>query len=735
MSKNQQPHSRAPLLHYGENKSLHTQNCCTFCSLLCFNLYICINYNFINALYTTFKLIDMKKMIQHKLALMALISAIALSGCMDKDYYEAPDYGSKNPSQLEFSTTQDVQLKLNYNSSGLITTFEVYAENPYMKNDAGYWTLKDGIAPIAAGINTDGLSEIFRTIPAYVNELYVYSSNLFVSTLKYAKIENGVANFEDFDISAPITEEAISRSLRSGAEAVDLYLKQGTAISRIQVGSNYCYRPTPDKNVTFPQTVKNAIESAFPNGQKADAKFYTDASIYIHQEDVKDEGAEIWVSVISSDGEYNNSLSYFCYDGPKEDLPNLTNAQKESLKVICAFQYAKLNNSGLKAGEYIQLKYYNKKTGGYEKNFPVGTTIGWVLTANGFNTTGSGNSRQYFTYGAANKNWFYSIPAWNPEKSNKNHTITFTATDQGKDYICFGFEDCHNEDKTKNDNEYNGDGDCNDVMFHIISNPIKAVVPPPHIPEEGTVETTETKKGILAFEDFWPKKFDYDLNDVVVKYESEITYVQKTKDNKPVGDVTVNYLTDKLSLIHAGADKRNAFSYKVNIPLSSILKVTVNGDVYNPIADGNGFIIDLCPDVNSVIEPYITGTTPKVYNISIALKEGTVLQDNFNREKLFVPYNPFIFSEPGKEIHLPSYAPTSRVNMTYFGTDDDASNPNTGVWYVSNADNAYPFALHLSNIDTYRISDEGKSIETTYPEYTKWVNNGCGSQYADWYLK
>ncbi len=677
----------------------------------------------------------MKKTALNQLAVLLAITAFVLSGCMDrdKDYYVAPDYGAKDASQLSFSTTQDVQLKFNYNSpTGLISTFEIYAENPFQKETNGSWTLKNGLSPIAAGINVEGVSDILRTLPAYVKELYAYSPSLFTPVLKHAMITGNVASFEEFNLNSPIVEEAATRSLQSGSELVDFYLKEKTQITRSGSSGSYYYKPTIDKTETFPTTVQNAIAAAFPEKQKVDAVYYDDASIYIFQEDVKDEGAELWVSVISSQGTYNNSLAYFCFDGTKEELAKLTAAEKAKLKVICAFQYAKLNTAtnGLHAGQYVKLKYYNKQTGKLEDKFPVGTTVGWVLSANGFYTSGSGSSRDYLTRGTSGsdgKPWYYSIPSWNPEKNNKNHTIIFTATDKGKDYICFGFEDMNNEG--------GGDGDCNDVMFHIIANPIKSVVPPPHIPEEGTVETKEYKKGILAFEDYWPRKFDYDLNDVVAKYESAITYVQKTEDKVPVGDVMVKSLTDKISMIHAGADLKNAFSYKVNIPVASVLKVTVDGNDYAPIVDGVGFIIDLCPDVNSVIEPYIIGTTPKVYNIVITLKEGALSQDNFNKDKQFAPYNPFIFSTEGKEIHLPNYTPTTRVDTSYFGTEDDMSSPGANRWYVSGTDNQYPFALHLSGVSTYDIPDEHKSIETTYPRYTNWVLNGCGNIDADWYIK
>ena len=58
------------------------------------------------------------------------------------------------------------------------------------------------------------------------------------------------------------------------------------------------------------------------------------------------------------------------------------------------------------------------------------------------------------------------------------------------------------------------------MMFNIWSNPIEAIAPDvpsvdPIDPDDASVAYRMTYKGILAFEDNWPSKGDYDLNDVI----------------------------------------------------------------------------------------------------------------------------------------------------------------------------------------------------------------------------
>lgn len=678
----------------------------------------------------------MKKFIFQLSAVCLTAMLFVFTGCQDKDLYD-PDYKPESPevpSNADFSTTRSVKLNFdNVLSEGLITAFDVYAANPYKKVD-GVWTKQDDISPIASGINVAGISDLKRTLPTYVGELYVSPTTLFAPTLMYAKVENNVATFTEMLLTNDdLGDDVTTRTY--GTKAVDSYLSPTLSYS-----GGY-YKPTVTLDYKgFPTTVKNAIIAAFPNGKKAEAKYYKDASIKIEQEDETDEGAELFLSVIHSDGTYNNSLMYFCYDGDKE-LSALTDAEKNSLRITSAFQFAKIgtNNSTLRAGDYIQLKYYDAATKKYVSKFPLGTKIGWVLSSNGFYTSTSkpkdGSSYTITTRGnSTSYPWYYSIPSWNPESSasDKNHTISFTATNEGTEYICFGFEDMRNDGKDK------GDGDCNDVMFHIVSNPIKAIVPPPYIPEEGTVTTTEDKTGILAFEDNWPKLGDYDINDVVVKYASEITYVQKTEDGKPVGNVTLERTIDKFSIINDGADFHNAFSYKVGIDLSAIETIKVDGNVYSAVKDNNdGYIIDLCADVKAL------GALPKNYGIVTTFKAGEITQDDFNSEKSYpygkAPYNPFIqptnpyINSDAIEVHLPFYPPTGRADRSLFGTYNDASDVSKDIYYAAPEGTYYPFALHLAEVDDFGTV-EGKPIEHTYPDYTGWVNGGCGTINADWYL-
>ena len=104
---------------------------------------------------------------------------------------------------------------------------------------------------------------------------------------------------------------------------------------------------------------------------------------------------------------------------------------------------------------------------------------------------------------------------------------------------------------------------------------------------------------------------------------------------------------------------------------------------------------------------------------------------------------PFIYrdEENGKrwEVHIPYEKPTSKMNMDYFGKEDDSSNPSKGEYYVRNG--VYPFAFYLSGAKADHFtgtildsSHENRPISEFYPYFISW-SSSKGTKDEDWYLK
>lgn len=235
----------------------------------------------------------------------------------------------------------------------------------------------------------------------------------------------------------------------------------------------------------------------------------------------------------------------------------------------------------------------------------------------------------------------------------------------------------------------------------------------------------------LTFEDLWPAKGDYDFNDLVLEYQ----YTTVTNAGNDVVDLVGKY---KIKATGAGFD--NGFG--VMFPFGSGIVNTVTGyevkdNLINYNANGteSGQTGDAVVIVYDNINLYVGSAMVNVVNTggAYANVDTTTVTINFTSPQSSIgtpPYNPFIFVDRtrGREVHLLDEPPTSLANSNYFGTDDDASNPNSGVYYQTS--NGLPWGLNIPTEFDWMI--EGDDIITGYLKFVNWAQSG-GTQYPDWY--
>ncbi len=384
---------------------------------------------------------------------------LLLVSCSDTDLKEigtGDSYGRQNA--IAEIGAQPVMFNLKYDvPDGYRVSFEVYGENP-LETQGGLLVKKSNLSPIFTGI-TNGRGEymLSRLLPEQAGDLYVYSSYIGVPSLLYGRIANGTADFKEVEQSR---DDAETKALLGWSDNFP-YLKLG--------GWNSLGKPdyiTKKEDVS--SSILKAINQAFPEWKSAAPEYRKRTDIYVQKD------AQIWVSMLHSGSLFDNVLGYFSYKGDIKDV------DPASIKEIIAFPRAsivRLLSSGLKAGEAVQLKYYNPETGQLENTFPQGTSIGWVLRSDGYNLLNRTVSDGKFR--------FYSYPEWNPESGNKSHTVLF----KKDNFVVVGFEDLPNE----RINLLKGDGDCNDLMFHVSSYPADAITYDiPEIPDgSGATEETE----------------------------------------------------------------------------------------------------------------------------------------------------------------------------------------------------------------------------------------------------
>lgn len=447
------------------------------------------------------------------------------------------------------------------------------------------------------------------------------------------------------------------------------------------------------------------------------------------------QSSDVFVTFVSEGASFLNTLAYYTYD--TDDPP--TNTSLGGIlggidKITMVFPNASAYQSGggLISGDKVKLG-----------KFDAGTTIAFVLLQNAWTSTGVSTTGTKF----------YSETKFNPEiaAAKKKHSVLLY--DNIHNVYLLGFEDTSRESTS--------DNDFNDLVVYVTSNPVSGISTSnvPAIDKGGdsdgdgvqdsvddfptdatrayrTFSPSATGWSTLAFEDNWPTKGDYDVNDLVVNYR--YTFVSNAQNG--VVEMTGEFLP-----VAAGASFKNGFGVQLPIAASAVASVTGQSLLKNYIQlAGNGVesgqakavIIpfdnhenllknaDGSVQVNS--DPNKAKVTPS--QVTLAIKFTNPVPTGTLGT---APFNPFLIVNQvrGTEIHLPNNAPTDKATSSLFGTGDDNSSSSSGRYYLSKESS--PWALSFTDMFSY--PNEGKPITEAYLHFNDWVKSG-GVSYKDWYI-
>ncbi|MFD1631709.1 LruC domain-containing protein [Pseudopedobacter beijingensis] len=226
----------------------------------------------------------------------------------------------------------------------------------------------------------------------------------------------------------------------------------------------------------------------------------------------------------------------------------------------------------------------------------------------------------------------------------------------------------------------------------------------------------------VAFEDNWPLRGDYDMNDVVITYRYNV--VTNAKDE--VVEIKADY-----KLLASGGIFKNGAGVQFNIPRANAKNFKSTKSSY--LEEGQDSVVVILFE-NSREEQATWNTEPLQpsspvvdYSISFDVVNGPKLA-NFG----IGVYNPFIWNNSqgygrGYETHLMGKQPTNKANRALFGTADD--NSASGKKY-STKDNL-PWALEIPTAP-FKYPKERIAITEAYLRFAQWAESG-GTQYVDWY--
>ncbi len=241
-----------------------------------------------------------------------------------------------------------------------------------------------------------------------------------------------------------------------------------------------------------------------------------------------------------------------------------------------------------------------------------------------------------------------------------------------------------------------------------------------------------TGKNTLAFEDRWPQKGDYDMNDLVLYYR----YTIISKADNSIKDITFD-----AELVSRGADQHSAFALSFNgVDSSNVasnnLQVNSINRPITPEAGHTGELVYVL--INDAHQELPSSNIFDFYNTQNG-DERSIASLQFNLSFTSTvpltslgaaPYNPFIFSSfyRGREIHLRNKPPTDLANTSIFNSDDDYYNPANGSYYRT-SDNL-PWALDISG--EWKHPLERRDILEAYPNMSTWIETS-GNSNQNWH--
>ncbi len=444
------------------------------------------------------------------------------------------------------------------------------------------------------------------------------------------------------------------------------------------------------------------------------------------------EDAEITVAFIDEGSDYRNAVGYFTFDPG-----NKPTAFKDVTTKIMFPNFSRPPQGGLKFGDAVALG-----------QFKAGTAIGFIIVSNGW--TGSAVNPDQSTSAI-----FTTIKSLNPEKPtaadpNLNaHSVLLTK--HGTKLIVLGFED-------------GGDHDFNDVLIGILVKPYSAIdrtkvqsmvevtmgdsdgdgIPDtldafPEDPDRAARRfyPSATGFGSLAFEDLWPKKGDFDMNDLVVAYRT----VETLNARNEIVDLKLIY---EIRARGAGADNGFAVHFpglgrEAIDPANTTLTLGTQAPVtLAPETGQNEAVMILTSNVTPLTNTgkafpcsMMNSITKCPRNPFVPMDVNIHFRQPLTKAQLGdAPYNPFIFrtTKRGLEVHLVDHPPTAKADPKLFGTLDDRTDLATGRTYRTLDDQ--PWALDVP--ETWRYPTEWNSVAKAYPDFATWALS-AGTSAVNWY--
>lgn len=673
-----------------------------------------------------------------KVLVPVMIAAAMLSACQSNDVYSTD--AKKDTSILskfsDFENVRQVTLNVDYGVKSKVY-FQIYDTNPFVEVN-GNVGISDTIQSLGIG-TTDENGKYGATIslPSSLENIYIVSTDACATPVLMKAVSGNTVSVTSSDkpSSTKGTRSFVSGNTHVIPNALNKNLGEtvttltgdanawddnGVLVSSLQYGTIAGTEQALNASKLISSSLK---ENQQPTAYLMGKDYNTDL--------IKEDNGDIVLTYLYGISGAKSTLAYYCYT---QDNPTANQIEKMKKCIVFANTYDYNNEYGpmnAMRGVQVKLKYIDAN-GNFQDTWPANAKVGFVLYNNGWQA----GQLQYAYYSTPISN----TNLYTTDGGNNVFTAcsTLSYTYNERTYALLGFEDWRA-----------GGGDFNDVIIQL------AGVKPTISVTSETDTLSSSTRGVLGFEDNWPNKGDYDMNDMVVKYNTTYSFGRLTQAFNGSQISQTDYklaITDEFTLTWTGADYKNGFGYEVTLDNDAKIDeitVTHNGktEKASVVSEGNNkYIIYLFDDAKS--ELGVSGykaasmpadVTPQTYTVTIPYNHTEVTAQKYADRG----FNPFmtVNGNKAKEVHLIDKAPTSAGTACgdLFNTADDCSNPDQSQYFRSNS--YMPYAINInadgtdnSNGNAWNINlkKESVAIQVTYPKFVQWAEEGNTSTIKWW---
>ena len=735
-----------------------------------------------------------------RIFLFASICALGAS-CSDTDPFFNDNPGTETEeaaNAFDFSTSRRVDLIVDYSDfeANIPVFFSVYNTNPFVNENTVGEYIDESIKPLFSGYTAkNGRFDATITLPAYAKRLHIVTGNFLVGLRRnVVLVQDGKATLKVEDPLRNVRQNAPRRVPGTGVSTDNLDAmynlswevgSNGTKYNQIYkewvtplgTWNSASGRPDYLLNDRSQAEIDDLVARGLMFTEEEFTGMYETACAALNSgTSFKDslaksadltlvKASEVSITALGSSTCWNSALGYYYYTG---DAPT----NKMDLNIIMLYPNTqdgmwprgsypnnKYNgNIGTTRGDAIQLMYYPTKADGSldlqhgTTTFPAGTKIGFILKANSWGCLGSdyavngssyaskiniwGSTTQGLSY-AVQKGSSKSIKIGNPNGDARSAKFPYTSPN-GEKRVIVSFEDCCD------------DTDYDDLMFAL--NPADAFA----FDDKFQIESRKSIDwDVWAFEDLWPSKGDYDMNDAVVEVRHEMEYYVRGNQE---GDGMFSNEAFYLTTYRNHADYDNGLGFKIawvsgfstkNDLFSIYLKKILPGQKEPvPVAKytNNGNKYYFMPEFQKLSDYVFLLTN----NINLELGASYVVEFAYTKSFAASPVlalRPFIYRPANStynqrdfrwEVHIPKDQPVDKGNESLYGTKDDRSTSSTP--YTLNPKELHPFAFQMKGVSISAFystilnpANEGRAIDEFFDRFSNWVKTK-GAQDEDWYM-